>query len=300
MTIDAPLQLDSKVPDGELADKWTIHRSKLKLVSPSNKRKLRILVVGTGLAGASAAATLAEQGYQIDVVNDGLAALEALARQPYDVVLMDLQMPKMDGLETTRRIRQGFAANEQPRIIAMTGHIRGGDREWCLSMGLDDYVGKPVDIGELIRALNRAQPLSEAEEKSSFTLTKKTKPVRSEESEEGIIDLATLDHLKESLAENGEGVLLQLMRNFYANARDLINKAHQALQDNQTEDLCRAAHTLKSASATFGAMTLANLAQELEELTENKIPDEAAQLIEHVEAEYVKAVAALETIRRQW
>jgi PAS domain S-box-containing protein len=94
-------------------------------------------------------------GYRSDIAGNGIEAIEALKRQPYDLVLMDVQMPEMDGLEATRRIRQEFKANRQPRIVAMTANAMQGDREECLNAGMDDYLSKPIQVRELVDALER-------------------------------------------------------------------------------------------------------------------------------------------------
>jgi PAS domain S-box-containing protein len=104
---------------------------------------------------------LAQMGYRADVAANGLEAIQALERQPYDVILMDVQMPEMDGLEATRAIRARWRAAEQqdrprPRIIAMTANAMQGDREICLEAGMDDYVSKPIRVEELIQALSRS------------------------------------------------------------------------------------------------------------------------------------------------
>lgn len=103
---------------------------------------------------------LAQMGYRADVAANGLETIQALERQPYDVVLMDVQMPEMDGLEATRQIRGRWPAAAQPRIIAMTANAMQGDREMCLEAGMDDYVSKPIRVDELVHALSRCQPLA--------------------------------------------------------------------------------------------------------------------------------------------
>jgi CheY-like chemotaxis protein len=102
---------------------------------------------------------LAQMGYRADVAANGLETIQALERQPYDVVLMDVQMPETDGLEATRQIRERLPAAEQPRIIAMTANAMQGDREICLEAGMDDYVSKPIRVHELVQALSRCRPL---------------------------------------------------------------------------------------------------------------------------------------------
>jgi CheY-like chemotaxis protein len=86
---------------------------------------------------------------------NGVQALEALKKKPYDVLFMDMQMPEMDGLEATRRIRADFPLVQQPHIVAMTANAMQGDREVCLEAGMDDYVSKPIQVKELVSALER-------------------------------------------------------------------------------------------------------------------------------------------------
>jgi signal transduction histidine kinase/ligand-binding sensor domain-containing protein/CheY-like chemotaxis protein len=98
---------------------------------------------------------LEKLGYRADVTNNGLETVEAIARQRYDVILMDVQMPEMDGLEATRAIRARWSASEQPRIVAMTAGAMLGDRDKCLTAGMDDYLTKPVKTDLLEAALER-------------------------------------------------------------------------------------------------------------------------------------------------
>jgi CheY-like chemotaxis protein len=93
-------------------------------------------------------------GYQADVAANGLEVLRALSRKYYDIVLMDVQMPEMDGLEAARAIRKGLSGSDQPKIIAITAHAMQGDKKICIDAGMDDYVSKPVTLEELRAALN--------------------------------------------------------------------------------------------------------------------------------------------------
>jgi CheY-like chemotaxis protein len=96
-------------------------------------------------------------GYRADVAANGLEVLEALEREPYDVVLMDVQMPELDGLDASRRICARWPADSRPRIIAMTANAMIEDREACFAAGMDDYLAKPVRPEELADALSRAR-----------------------------------------------------------------------------------------------------------------------------------------------
>jgi PAS domain S-box-containing protein len=122
---------------------------------------LRILIAEDYVVNQKLALRLlAKMGYRADVAANGLEAIQALERQPYDVVLMDVQMPEMDGLEATRQICERWPVGERPRIIAMTANAMQGDREICLAAGMDDYVSKPIRVEELVQALARCKPLA--------------------------------------------------------------------------------------------------------------------------------------------
>jgi len=104
---------------------------------------------------------LGQMGYRPDVAANGLEVLRSLERQPYDVILMDVQMPEMDGLEASRQICARWPRGQRPHIIAMTANAMQGDRERCLEAGMDDYVSKPIRVEELKSALSRSRPLNQ-------------------------------------------------------------------------------------------------------------------------------------------
>jgi PAS domain S-box-containing protein len=121
---------------------------------------LRILLVEDNAVNQKLAVRLLEQmGYRADLAGNGLEAIQAVGRQKYDVVLMDVQMPEMDGLEASRRICARWPRGERPYIVAMTANAMQGDRERCLEAGMDDYVSKPIRVNELVAALGKARPL---------------------------------------------------------------------------------------------------------------------------------------------
>jgi PAS domain S-box-containing protein len=123
---------------------------------PVQNRPLRILLAEDNVSGQKVALQMLKKlGYRADVAANGIEALQALESQHYDVVLMDIKMPEMDGLEATRLIRQRWPDNG-PRIIALTAYAIEGDREKCLAAGMDDYIGKPMEIGELRRVLGKS------------------------------------------------------------------------------------------------------------------------------------------------
>jgi len=120
---------------------------------------LHILLAEDNIINQKVALRILEKlGYRADVAANGLEVLDALERQHYDVVLMDIQMPELDGVEATQQIQAKMSPDERPRIVAMTAHALEGDRERYLRAGMDDYVSKPVRIQELVDALKRCRP----------------------------------------------------------------------------------------------------------------------------------------------
>ncbi|HEY3473568.1 MAG TPA: response regulator, partial [Anaerolineales bacterium] len=121
------------------------------------RHPLRILLAEDNAVNQKLALRILEQmGYRADVASNGIEAVESIQRQVYDVILMDVQMPDMDGLDATREIRK-LADATQPHIIAMTANALEGDRERCLEAGMNDYISKPVRVNELVEALLKAE-----------------------------------------------------------------------------------------------------------------------------------------------
>ncbi len=127
------------------------------------RHPLRILLAEDNVVNQKLALRLLQQlGYRADLASNGVEAIESVERQPYDVVLMDVQMPEMDGLEASRRITDRWAAAARPRIVAMTANAMQGDREMCLAAGMDDYLTKPIRVDQLIETLHQATPRQDA------------------------------------------------------------------------------------------------------------------------------------------
>jgi CheY-like chemotaxis protein len=124
----------------------------------ASSHPLRILLAEDNVVNQKLALRLLSlMGYRADVAANGLEAIQAVERQPYDVILMDVQMPEMDGLEATRYLCAHFAS--RPRIIAMTANAMQGDRELCLAAGMDDYLSKPIRVEELVAALSKCESI---------------------------------------------------------------------------------------------------------------------------------------------
>ena len=124
----------------------------------ARRHPLRILLAEDNVVNQKVALRLLGQmGYRADVAANGLEAIEAVERQTYDVVLMDVQMPELDGFEASREINRRWPGERRPRIVAMTANAMQGDRELCVAAGMDDYVAKPIRVEELVAALERCR-----------------------------------------------------------------------------------------------------------------------------------------------
>jgi CheY-like chemotaxis protein len=129
----------------------------------ARRHPLRILLAEDNVVNQKLAVRLLQQmGYRADLAGNGIEAIECIARQRYDVVLMDVQMPEMDGLEASRRINERWPNGGRPRIVAMTANAMQGDREECIDAGMDDYITKPIRVEVLVEALLGVAKRSEA------------------------------------------------------------------------------------------------------------------------------------------
>ncbi|HZH74584.1 MAG TPA: response regulator, partial [Archangium sp.] len=249
---------------------------------------LRILLAEDNATNQKLALLVLERlGYRASVAANGLEVLRALSEQRYDVILMDVQMPELDGLETTQRIREEFAVFEQPRIIAMTANALPSDRHACLAMGMDDYLSKPLVVRELIAALQRARPIgSRPEEPASSPAPAGTE-----------LAPAALDRLRRTLGRKAEQLLPGLVDLLLRDMPRLQEEARSALAQERLEVLRRVAHTLKSNAANFGATALAALYLDIERRAQASTLEGLAERLSQGEAEYARIRGALERLK---
>jgi signal transduction histidine kinase/CheY-like chemotaxis protein/HPt (histidine-containing phosphotransfer) domain-containing protein len=240
---------------------------------------------------------LAQLGYQADVAANGEEVLTSLRRQNYDVVLMDVHMPEMDGLEATRRIRQQWPDGQRPYLIAMTASAMEGDREMCLQAGIDDYMSKPIRLPALVEALQRAigQP------------TRLVAPAPSAADAPAVaqaadgVPPATLlppDAVSQLLDEVGGDVsfIATLVGGFLSDAPHLLAELRAGLAANDVEQVQRAAHTLKSIAAEFKAAEVVARCRELERLCRDGMPSDGAQQVAEIESLYEQLCGELEAL----
>jgi len=243
--------------------------------------------------------TLEKLGYRADIASNGLEVLEALNRQDYDVILMDMQMPEMDGLEATRRIRGLSAGFHQPRIIAMTANVTLEDRKACFDAGMDDYLAKPIRIEDLVAALNKSQQIV-----NEKIITTQVSFLQNQSGTESIdqnpastkLDPDALNQLLKLLGGDRDNYL-KLIDSFLEETPKLLAGIQKAIRNKDQELLRRTAHTLKSTSRDFGAMQLSTLGAKLEAIAKAGSIEGTPELMNEVETEYALVDRALRSIR---
>jgi PAS domain S-box-containing protein len=241
---------------------------------------LRILLAEDNVVNQKVALRLLERlGYTADVASNGLEAIEALERGTYDVVLMDVQMPQLDGLDAARRICERWP-DTRPRIIAMTANALPEDREACFAAGMDDYVAKPIRPDVLAEALKRARPLARHATPSDTA--------------ERQIDGAALESLREV---GGDAFVDEVIDTFLADVPTLLATLRHSLETGDAAEVRRAAHTLKSNGATLGATDFAEVCRILEQQAKDGRLEEAPGLLERIEEERGSLERALEAVR---
>ncbi|WP_196214026.1 PAS domain S-box protein [Methanolobus vulcani] len=215
----------------------------------------KILLVEDNIINQNVAQSMLHKlGLEADVAENGREAIEALEKEKYDLVLMDVQMPEMDGLEATRLIRDRTSSvlDHEVPIIAMTAHAMKGDREQCIEAGMSDYLSKPIKIQPLVETLGN-------------WLTNITEDMPADASHEVTIDPQIFDRqlLMENVMEDID-LARKIVGIFLKNAPSQIENLKRAIEDENADLIRSCAHSVKGASASVGGMTLSRLAAEIE------------------------------------
>ena len=262
------------------------------------ERRLRLLLAEDNLVNQKVAVLMLERlGHRVDVVSNGLEAVRAVTDTPYDVVLMDVQMPVLDGLGATARLRAELPQDRQPRIVAMTASALSEDRERCLDAGMDDFLSKPVRREELEQALQRAvRGTGDAsappapEEASAVGREGPGTPT----AEEGpVVDPEVLGPLVARLGDRAPAFLASLLTTWETETTARLAALEAAVPTGDAGEVTRAAHAVKGGSASLGAVRLAAACDRLE--AAGRAGDVAAlpALLDGVRAEVERARSAL-------
>ncbi|HAY28205.1 MAG TPA: response regulator [Candidatus Accumulibacter phosphatis] len=241
-----------------------------------------------------AAAMLESLGLSYHLAENGRIALERVLNERFDLVLMDCQMPEMDGFETTSRIRDGQRSGALPQrlpIVALTANAVAGDRERCLAAGMDDYLSKPFGREQLAAILQRwlAQPPAAG--------TAATPPAAAAAAPTGdeAINPRALDAIRQLPGPNGELLVQKVVAAYLGDAPARLAQLQAA---GDAEALRRTAHALKSSSANVGAEQLSALCREIESLDRSGSVEATKALLTGVESQLPRVLAALATLSR--
>jgi two-component system, sensor histidine kinase and response regulator len=251
-------------------------------------------------------AMLESFGCRVDVAENGCEVLHLLESTIYDLIFMDCQMPSMDGCEATRKIRQ----NQNPKVagipvVALTAHVMDGDRERCLAVGMDDYLGKPFRLQQLSEILERwtnrgrnadgksggpdenelSGPVALAEE-AVAPVDQIRNPV--------CVERGVLENIRSIFGASGHEMLMNLIRIFIDDSPALLDKMSNALQTRDAVAMAKAAHALKSSSANLGAVSLAGFCRMVEDIARTDSTGSTESIIAQIQAEYVRVKKALE------
>jgi two-component system sensor histidine kinase/response regulator len=237
---------------------------------------------------------LVDAGLQVDIAENGAVALDRLAKDHYDLVLMDMQMPVMDGVEATREIRKRPELSGLP-IVAMTANAMSRDRDICIRAGMNDHLGKPIDPDHLLQTIQRWLGNTEG---------------IANPSPEGSIELSTSETMKAmhdvpgldvatglKLARGREKLYLSLLRRYVDNQRDFKAFLDAALNSGDWETAIRLAHTLKGVSGQIGAQTLRGIAELMEKALIRREPKEVILTLEAQIAEVLDRLILTINIR---
>jgi CheY-like chemotaxis protein/HPt (histidine-containing phosphotransfer) domain-containing protein len=267
-------------------------------------RPLRLLLAEDNVVNQRVALTLLKKlGHSAVVASDGLAALELLAREPFEAVLMDCQMPELDGYETTRHIRRAeadgdYGVRPPHYIIALTANAMAGDRERCLASGMDDFITKPLDEAALAAALKRGldqltapagaapavrTPVAAAAPESKV-------PAAEPAAEPPTLELAALDPYR---VPGDSSALAELVRLVLDDLGPRVAAIRSAADAGDIGRLKDAAHTLKGSAGNLGGRRLAALCSQLEQQARSGGTADLLDLVASIEAEAANFRTAL-------
>ncbi|MCB9009741.1 MAG: response regulator [Ardenticatenaceae bacterium] len=242
---------------------------------------------------------LAKLGYSADVASNGQLAVQAAYQQAYDVILMDIQMPVMDGVEATQNILKENQWQKRPYIIAVTAHALEGDREHYLASGMNEYISKPITMNQLVEVLYQSVSVHSESISSTPEPTPKppeetadtpVEPAKNDPPLENPLDLALLVQL---VGDNTDGFLTTMTPIFLEDTQEILQRLALAVQQADSVAIRHAAHTIKGTSASMALTKLSQLSREMEMAAKEENLANAPHLLEQIQAEFKRAEAAL-------
>jgi CheY-like chemotaxis protein len=254
-------------------------------------RGVRVLVVEDNTINQKVAVRMLERlGCSPDVAGDGREAVETVAMIPYDIVLMDCQMPEMDGYEATAQIRRNEGTQKHTRIIAMTANALKGDKELCLAAGMDDYIAKPIRSGDLLAVIERQLSLCSSDN------TGEANSMQEKSSQGSGLDHEVLVELQ-SLAEGHDPEFFErVIKLFLEEAPQRLASLRESAASHDAKALKIGAHKLRGSCRQLGIVSMAEVCMSLEELA-SMFPtsDGVMSLLDQLQEQFEAAREEFET-----
>jgi signal transduction histidine kinase/DNA-binding response OmpR family regulator len=270
--------------------------------APERQIEARILLVEDNVVNQQVAAAMLEGiGCEVEIANNGELAVSALEQASFDLILMDCQMPVMDGYEATAEIRRREAASEPSRripIVALTANAVDGDREKCLEADMDDYVSKPFKQARLREVLGHwlggAEDV-EAPAAPDAQAEAQTEPTGESSPEDSVIDWSVIESLRELEVTGRPHLVSDVIRVYLSSSCDLMEDLQEAVDAEDAPAIRQGAHTLKSSSRNLGAGSLAAMCEQMEGMGRESDFSNAKSIIQLIATEHRRVVTALQS-----
>jgi diguanylate cyclase (GGDEF)-like protein len=273
---------DRVVPENGVSTYDAVHRGKRVLVVEDNRTNQQV-----------ALGMLERLGCHVKIAETGEEALKAVAGSAYDLVLMDCQMPEMDGYEATRRIRLQESGNQRVPIIAMTADTQPGVHERCIDAGMDDYLLKPVRLDELNEKLSLWTAVPQAHDDYDSG-RQSSSSIQDAEGNNNHLRLDALDQIVIDRLRNSIGdAFVRMVEVFCEDAPKYLRDLIQAIAASDHQTMFSIAHTLKGGSRNFGAHRLAEISKQIEEIGRKGSVDNVDKLLSELEGECTRVIDAL-------
>lgn len=262
---------------------------------PTQDLKGKILLAEDNIVNQEVAlAMLTKLGLEVDIANNGREAAELVSKNSYDIILMDCQMPEMDGFEATMLIRKQIKNKAQLPIIAVTANASENDRTACLEAGMDDFLSKPYTFKHLEQVIIRWLPKKETN--SMVTAKPEMDELLPEENNSSVLNQTLLDQIRSLDPSGGDEITRKIMRAFLDSSEGYMQGIEDAIVNEDAESLRRFAHTLKSSSANIGAEKLSELFKQLEKSGQAGEPIHVKALHEDILQHYQQVISEVREI----